>query len=130
MTSMSVLWADQMRAGKLSRSDAWTSFHSTIWRSLAYPLPAINLSKKQCEVIMMPAIRQLLVSIGVCRNFPRCLVFAPTKYLGLGKQHIHTNQEIQRLLNMLEHTSRNTNTGKLYRASTEHLILEVVMGQE
>jgi len=31
---------------------------------------------------------------------------------------------------MIDHTSRNTNTGKLYRASTEHLILEVGMGQE
>jgi hypothetical protein len=97
MKAESILWADQMRTGNLNRTDSWVAFHSTLWRTLAYPLPATNLTKKQCEDIMSPAIQQLLVSIGVCRNFPRCLVFAPIDYFGLGIQHIYTTQEIQRL---------------------------------
>ena len=78
---------------------------------------------------MSPAIQQLLVSIGICRNFPRALVFAPTKYFGLGIKHLYTSQETERILNMIQHTANNTETGNLYRASLEHLILEVGMGE-
>ena len=78
---------------------------------------------------MSPAIQQLLVSIGICRNFPCALVFAPTKYFGLGIKHLYTSQETERILNMIQHTANNTETGNLYRASLEHLIIEVGMGE-
>ncbi len=67
MKNISILWADQMRTGKLSHIESWTALHSTLWKSLEYPLPALNLTKKQCEEIMTPALNQFLPSIGVCR---------------------------------------------------------------
>lgn len=70
MKAASVLWANQMRTGHLNKKDSWILFHSTLWRSLAYPLPAINLSKNQSGEIMSPAIQQLLISLGICRHFP------------------------------------------------------------
>jgi hypothetical protein len=127
MKAASVLWADQMRTGHLNKKDSSISFHSTLWRSLAYPLPAINLSKKQCGEIMYPAIQQLLLSLEICRHFPRSLVFAPMKYLGLGINYLHTTQEIQRLQLIIDHTTKDSDTGKLYKASLEHLILEAGM---
>jgi hypothetical protein len=45
-------WVTQMRAGNLSRQELWTSLCSTIMPTLTYPLPASNLTKKQCEKIL------------------------------------------------------------------------------
>jgi hypothetical protein len=42
---LAVQWADAMRTVKISCSDAWVTVTSTIWRTLAYPLSAINLKK-------------------------------------------------------------------------------------
>jgi hypothetical protein len=129
MRRASILWADQMRTGRLSRSDYWIALHSTLWKSLEYPLPALNLSKKQCEKIMAPALHQFLPFIGVCHNFPWDLVHTPLKYGGLGITHIHTTQEIMRLTNMIYHTAYKTDTGNLYLASMANMILESGLGE-
>jgi hypothetical protein len=89
MYEVACTWADGMRTGKISRSDAWTAIDSTIWRTLIYPLPALNLTIQQCERIMQPILQYGLPALGVCRNFPRDIVFAPQKYMGLGFKHLH-----------------------------------------
>jgi hypothetical protein len=71
------LWADNMRTGCIFKKDAWLALHSTIWRTLCYPLPALNLTKQQCDKLIMPLLTYFLPALGVCRNFPRDLVFAP-----------------------------------------------------
>jgi hypothetical protein len=38
-------WADNMRTGRISRNEAWLALSSTIWRTICYPLSAINLTK-------------------------------------------------------------------------------------
>jgi hypothetical protein len=118
-------WAAYMRTGVITKAETWLALNSTIWRTFCYPLNALNLSKKQCEQIMAPVINYALPAMGVCRTFPRDLVFSPTKYAGLGIKHIHTLQEIARLKDILQHTYDNTTTGKLYRTSLEYLILEI-----
>jgi hypothetical protein len=72
-----------MRTGKIKRDEAWLAITSTIMKTMSYPLPALNLSKQQCDDIMAPIIIYGLPAIGVCRNFPRKMVFAPVEYLGL-----------------------------------------------
>jgi len=69
MQDLAFKWADGMRSGLLPKDDAWLAFNSTIWKSLTYPLPALNLSKAECEKIMMPVLQYLLPALGVCRNF-------------------------------------------------------------
>lgn len=123
------LWASQIQKGKLSRADAWLALTSTIWKSLFYPLPTTCLSKQQCESIMSPAINQAVVAMGFRCNFPREVVFAPQKYLGLSIPHIHMWQEILCLQVISTHTAKDTFTGHLYRASLEYLIIEVGVGE-
>jgi hypothetical protein len=125
MKSMVDTWVDQMRRGKLSKTDVWTALQSTIWRTISYPLPALNLSKKQCKDIMRPLLLYCLPSLGICRNFPRALIFGPMEYSGLGFKHLFTDQEIARLQEIVTHTSTSTMTGNLYRLSLELLILEL-----
>lgn len=117
-----------MRTGKISQSETWLAITSTIWRTLSYPLPATNLTKQQCEAIMYPILKYGLPAMGICRHFPRKLVFAPTKYMGLGMQHLYTVQEISRLRDIIDHTYKLTTTGNLYKTTLELLILELGMG--
>jgi hypothetical protein len=121
----SVLWADQMCTGVIGKDENWLALQSTIWKTFCYPLNANNLTRSQCESIMSPVINYALPAMGVCRNFPRALVYSPTKYKGLGIKHIHTLQEIAHLKDLLQHTYMNSTTGQLYHISLEYLILEV-----
>jgi hypothetical protein len=46
---------------------------------------------------MRPLLLYCLPALGICRNFPRALVFGPMEYSGLGFKHLFTDQEIARL---------------------------------
>jgi hypothetical protein len=74
-----LLWAEQMRTGSIRRDEAWLALQSTIWRTFCYPLNAVNLTTQQCEQIMSPVLQYALPAMGVCRNFPRSLVFSSTQ---------------------------------------------------
>jgi hypothetical protein len=125
MKEASIKWADQIRTGKLKRHEVHLALHSTLWKTLSYPLPCTTLSKQQCEEIMATALHQALPAMGVCRNFPRHVVHGPVSHMGLGIPHLHTLQEVARIKDMVHHSSLDTFTGQLYRSSLEALILEV-----
>jgi hypothetical protein len=112
-----IQWSDHMRTGRISKRETWLAFISTIWQTLCYPLPAINLTRKQCDKLMAPLLSYVLPALGICRNFPRNLVFAPHKYMGLGIKHIHTIQEITRLKDILYHAMQDCLLGSLYKTS-------------
>jgi hypothetical protein len=82
MKEASIIWADQIRTGKLKRHEVHLALHSTLWKTLSYPLPCTTLSKRQCEEIMAPALHQALPAMGVCRNFPRHVVHGPVSHMG------------------------------------------------
>jgi hypothetical protein len=130
MKALAIKWADGMQTGKISPSETWLAITSTIWKTLSYPLPAINLSKRQCENIMAPVLQYGLPALGICRSFPRKLVFAPTKYMGLGLPHLYTIQEISRIKDILTHTYASTTMGYLYQTSLELLLHEIGMGTD
>jgi hypothetical protein len=130
MKAASIKWADQIRTGRLKRSEVHLALHSTLWRTLSYPLPCTSLSKKQREEIMAQALFQALPAMGVCRYFPRSVVHGPLSRMGLGILHIHSSQEISRLKDMMRHTAIDTFTRQLYRGTLEAMILEVGVGTE
>ncbi len=77
---------------------------------------------------MFPFLQYGLPAMGICRYFPCKLVFVPTKYMGLGMQHLYTIQEISRLKDIIDCTYKVTTTGNLYKTTLESLILELGMG--
>jgi hypothetical protein len=91
MKQAAIQWAEHMRTRKICRNDAWIAVQSTIWRTLTYALPALNLTQEQCKAIMAPVLRFCLPAIGVCRNFSKKLVFAQ---MGLGFTHLHSLHKI------------------------------------
>ncbi len=119
MKEFSIKWADQIRTGRLKRSEVHLALHSTLWKTFAYPLPCTSLSQQQCKEIMAPALFQALPAMGVCRHFPRSVVHGPLSRMGLGIPHIHSLQEISRMKYMMHHTAIETFTGQLYHGTLE-----------
>jgi hypothetical protein len=66
-----------------------------------------------------------LPALGICRTFPRELVFAPQDFFGLGIQHLFTLQEIFPLKDLIAHSHLRSITGQLYTTSLEFLHLEL-----
>jgi hypothetical protein len=111
MKEASLKWADQIRTGRLKHAEVHLALHSTLWKTLSYPLSCTTLTKKQCEDIMAPALFQALPAMGICRYFPRSVVYGPLSRMGLAIPHIHSLQEISRLKDMIHHSALGTFTG-------------------
>jgi len=118
-------WVDNLRTGVLTRSDVWLALRSTILQMLSYPLPALRFSRVQWDKIVSPLLRYCLPAMGVCRNFPRALVFSSLDYMGVNIQHLHTLQEIARLKDIILHTFNDTLTGRLYVTSMELFFIKL-----
>jgi hypothetical protein len=88
-------WADQMRTGVIRKDEMWLALHSTIWRTLSYPLNAVNITKAHWEKIISPIINFALPAMGVYRKFPRDLVFSSYKFAGVGIRHLHTFRKLR-----------------------------------
>jgi len=120
-----ISWTDGLQTGKISRDEVWLALQSTILRTLYYPLPTLCLTKAQCEAIMSPLLQYCLPALGICRNFPHLLVFAPYEFMGLNIWHLHTLQELMRLKDIVFNIFNSTLTGLLYASSLELLLLEL-----
>jgi hypothetical protein len=130
MKKAAVKWADNLCTGSISNNEVWVALQSTILRTLAYPLPALRLTKKDCEEIMAPIFQYCLPALGVCRHFPQKLVYSTLDYLGLNIQHLFYLQEIARIKDIILHTFNDTLMGRLYRASMELFFLELGISPE
>jgi hypothetical protein len=81
-------WAAQIKASNLRQIDAWMAFHSTVWKTLEYPLACTTLTEKQCEQIMRPAMSAGLAKSHIYRSFPTSLLHAEA--LGAGMPRLFT----------------------------------------
>jgi len=118
-------WANGLRTGNITKPEVWIALNSTIMRTLIYPLPALRLTRAQCEAILAPILGYCLPALGICRNFTRKLVFLTLDYMGLDIKHLFILQEISRIKDIVFHTFNDTLTGRLYRASMEQFFLEI-----
>jgi hypothetical protein len=125
MKSAATQWADNLRTGNIGRSEVWIALQSTILRTLMYPFPALRMTKQQLEHIMAPILRYCLPALGICRNFPRQLVFSKLEYMGIDIPHLFFIQEIARIKDIIFHSFNDTLSGRLYTTSMELLFIEV-----
>jgi hypothetical protein len=71
--------ADIHAAGHLQCHKAWYALTATIMHTLEYPLLALTLMARDCTHIMAPILFSGLLVLGICRNFPRDITYAPVK---------------------------------------------------
>ena len=121
-------WGEQIRDGWIPRNLARKALDMMIWPSLRYPLPASNLTERQGEQITKAFYRNILPSLGACRNYPTVFRHAPAALNGLALPHPHVEQGIAHICLVLMHGAIDTPTGSLLRASLEQAQLEVGLG--
>jgi hypothetical protein len=99
-----------------------------IWPSLKYSLPASNVTDCQGDQITKEFYRNILPSLGACRNYPIVFRHAPASLNGLDLPHPYMEQGIAHICLILTHGAIDTPTGSLLQSSLEQAQLEVGLG--
>lgn len=118
-------FAEQIRTGFLQRDEAWHALHSTILKTLEYPMEAINLTKRQWEYVMAPLLQTTLPRSGIVRTFPRDVLYAPDQFMGMGIMHPFYRQNLKHLELVMKETLQPSITADLLKAILEQLRLEI-----
>ena len=108
-------WASKIQKAKLQHTDVYYAWVSTITKSLEYPLPALSLSKDQCQQLNKILKLAAMPKTGVVRSFPNVVVHAPPSHLGLGIPDMYAAQIASHLQMIQAHGERETLTGELLR---------------
>ncbi|CAJ1938381.1 unnamed protein product [Cylindrotheca closterium] len=117
-------WAKQLRTYLLHKYDVLPLIRTTILKKLEYPMALTTLNAQQWQDIMSPVLQVCLLKSGVCRNFPRLVVFAPVDYQGLGVPHPFGKQVYKHLEMILRHMSGGRKTGAYMDANLQAHQLE------
>jgi hypothetical protein len=121
----STLWADKVRTGYLTPSEAWLSMSTTISKQLEYPLLALTLSAADCKRIEAPMLQQTCASSFLFKGFPRAIIDAPLEYHGLDRRSLYFSQGSQHIEALIKHGDMATMTGDLFKVSLERHALEL-----
>ena len=117
-------WASSLRPQHLLRHDVIPVIKTTLMKSLEYLMPVTTLGKKDWVAALSPALQTCLPRAGVCRSFPRVIVFAPLKYQGLGIPHPFSLQVFHHLGVLMRHSANATKTGRYMEANLQSHQLE------
>ncbi|CAJ1931576.1 unnamed protein product [Cylindrotheca closterium] len=117
-------WAEQLQPNLLYKHDVLPLIRSTSMKKLEYPMAQTTLDAQQWTDIMSPVLQVCLLKAGVCRNFPRDVVFAPLSYQGLGLPHPFGCQVFKHLEMLLRHIANRTKTGDYMEANFQAHQLE------
>jgi hypothetical protein len=97
-------------------------------KTLEYPLLALTLTERDCAHIMAPILMGGLPACGICCNFPRNVVFAPTKFMGLDLHNPYITMGILHTDLLSSEGQMDSITGDLIRATIEVTKLELGLG--
>jgi hypothetical protein len=130
MIAKATEWRDYVQTGFLTAQDAHQALHTTILKTLQYPLPALTLTEKECDKIMSPILEVGLPAMSVCKRYPRKVVYAPKKDGGLNIPNLYISQGTSRIAFLQEHLGADTLSGELLRVTIEAAKVEVGIGRD
>ena len=93
-------------------------------KSIGYPLPALTLTKRECQYIMAPALKAGLNASKISRTFPSDVLYGDKQEGGFGVTDIYYEQGITHLTLLHQHIDQNTITGALLQESIEAATIE------
>ena len=117
-------WAHKVQSGRLQKYDVLPMIKSTIMKTIEYPMALTHFTQKQWFNIMSPALMAGLPKAGVCRNFPRNMVFAPLRFQGLGLPHPRVTQVMHHLSVLQKHLTKPSQSTPYLKAVLEGHRLE------
>ena len=107
-------WASTVSSGRLLRQDALPLLHTTILKTLEYPMALTTFSATQWEKVLSKPLMTILPKAGICRTFPRAVVYASIRRQGLGVPHPFGTQISRHLDMLLRHLANRTKTGECW----------------
>jgi len=88
--------------------------YSTIYLpTIIYPFPATTLPLSIMEKAQSTTMLLILSKMGYNKNMPKAVMYAPLSHGSLGLKHLHTEQGIQKVPQVLKHLWTGTTLGKL-----------------
>ena len=125
MRDKAVKWAEKVRTGHTTKSDAWQALTMSIMKKLDYSLIALTLTEQECKTIMAPVLEIGLGRAGICQKISRKVLYGSRELQGMGLHNLFTTLGISHVQAFLEHTWKKSLTGKLMLSSLESLQLEI-----
>jgi len=85
----------------MNHREAGVLYRSCFLPALTYPLPASWLPDRFFNRIHSLSTSTVLNKMGFHKNLPRCMVFAPRAWGGIGMQHLQHKMETQQIMILL-----------------------------
>jgi hypothetical protein len=118
-------WKEHVRTGHLQRHEAWYALIATVMKTIEFPLIALTLTERQCIHIMDPILMSGLPACGICCYFPRDVIYAPTKFQGVGLKNIYITMGLKQIALVSSAGQSASITGRLICTSIEATKLEL-----
>jgi hypothetical protein len=124
VTYKAILYINAIRNSTMWRGESAVTCNSFYMPSLGYGVPAITLTKEECEDIQRQVVNAILPKIGNARSAPRKVVFGTKQYGGLGLTHLAALQGNSILQYLFGHLRCGDTTGELMQMLLEYTQLE------
>jgi len=98
-----VTYTNALRRTPMSRREAGVLYRSCFIPAISYPLLATWLLDSFFAKVHRLSTSMILNKMGYHRNLPRCLVFAPRTFGGIGLCNLQTEMEVQQIMILVRH---------------------------
>ena len=95
----------------LTRCEAAVTYATIFLPTITYTSPATTMSPKALNKAQSLTTPLILSKIGFNCNMPKAVVYGPTSHGGIGFCHLHSEQGLQKVLQILKHLRTKTNLG-------------------
>ena len=110
-----ILFARKVQRAKFSRMAGWKTY-SMIWAAkFRYVAGTIGMTRKECDDLQKPVVRECLRASGFCSTFPRWVVFGPTDLGGLEWDNAHSLKCIEQIKVIFGHFRMESHLGMLMK---------------
>jgi len=118
-------WNELMRQSRLPPALNLKAVMMKIHRSLIYPLPALSMTANCLQKISNKLYWESLPKCGIVRTFPIRYRHLPPKYQGLGLPHLYLEQEISKLMSIIQFSYKSSVVWDQMALGLEHLQLRM-----
>ena len=92
---------------------------TTFRPAVLYGSEVTPLTFAQCQQVQLLSTRRILSAAGYNSNMPRCLVYGPRKFGGIGLMHLHTCQGIELVLTVIKHMRFNDDIARMMQIAID-----------
>jgi len=87
--------------------------------TITYPFPATTLSAADLEKAQSMTMPTIISHMGYNCNMPKAVIYAPSTHGGIGLKHLHNEQGLQKVLQVIKHMHTRTTLSKLIQVTIQ-----------